>query len=72
MNRTGTQNWTFHPQRFVDATVASLPIAAVLPDSPGTAEFVRTVWPMTMQKALKGEISPDDMMQAIERHFNGW
>ena len=31
-----------HPKRFVDASFASLPIAAVLPDTPKTDDFVRT------------------------------
>ena len=45
--------------RFADAT------------ADGTAaDFVGTVWPTNMQQALLGQISPDDMMQAIEKHFN--
>jgi multiple sugar transport system substrate-binding protein len=63
--------WAGHQKRFVDASYASLPNAGVLPDSPKTADFATTVWPQNMQRALLGQISPDDMMQAIERHFNG-
>jgi multiple sugar transport system substrate-binding protein len=48
-----------------------LPFAGVLPDSSKTADFVGTVWPTNMQQALLGQISPDDMMQAFEKHFNG-
>jgi multiple sugar transport system substrate-binding protein len=62
---------TSHQARFVKASTDSLPIAGVLPDSPKTADFVGTVWPTNMQQALLGQISPDDMMQAIEKHFNG-
>jgi len=37
---SGAANWTVHPKRFVDATVNSLPIAAVLPnDLPQAADF---------------------------------
>lgn len=68
---SGAANWTMHPKRFVDASAASLPMAGVLPDSPKTADFVRTVWPTNMQRALLGQIQPDDMMKAIEAHFNG-
>ncbi len=64
-------SWKGHEKRFVDASVASLPIAGVLPDSPKTADFATTVWPQNMQRALLGQISPDDMMKAIETHFNG-
>ncbi|MBI1777612.1 MAG: sugar ABC transporter substrate-binding protein [Proteobacteria bacterium] len=71
ITRSGGQNWKLHPQRFVDATFASLASAAVLPDNPKTPDFVRTVWPTNMQRALLGEIQPDAMMQAIEKHFNG-
>lgn len=60
-----------HLPRFVKASTDSLPIAGVLPDSPKTADFVGTVWPTNMQQALLGQISPDDMMQAFEKHFNG-
>lgn len=63
--------WDVHPKRFVEASAASLPSAAVLPDVPKTADFVRTVWPTNMQRALLGQISSDDMMKAIEAHFNG-
>jgi multiple sugar transport system substrate-binding protein len=62
---------TMHPARFVQASTDSLPIAGVLPDSSKTADFVNTVWPTNMQQALLGQITPDAMMQAIEKQFNG-
>ncbi len=68
---SGSRTWDLHPQRFVDATSQSLPIATVLPDRPQTPDFTRTVWPTNMQRALLGQISPDEMMQTIEKHFNG-
>ena len=68
---SGAAQDTSHQARFVKASTDSLPIAGVLPDSPKTADFVGTVWPTNMQQALLGQISPDDMMQAIEKHFNG-
>jgi multiple sugar transport system substrate-binding protein len=64
-------NWTGHPKRFVEASAASLPIAASLPDHPKTPDFISRIWPANMQRALLGEISPDDMMKAIEQHFHG-
>jgi multiple sugar transport system substrate-binding protein len=64
-------SWTGHQKRFVDASIASLPIAGVLPDSSKTADFATTVWPQNMQRALLGQISPDDMMRIIEKHFHG-
>jgi multiple sugar transport system substrate-binding protein len=68
---SGAANWTLHPKRFVDATVQSLPIAGVLPNMPQTADFTRVVWPQNTQKALLGQIQPDDMMQAFEKLFFG-
>jgi ABC-type sugar transport system, periplasmic component len=68
---SGMADWKLHPKRFVEASEQSLAMAGVLPDSPKTADFVRTVWPTNMQRALLGQISPDDMMQAIEKHFHG-
>jgi multiple sugar transport system substrate-binding protein len=68
---SGAAQWTGHPKRFVDASSASLPIAGSLPDHPKTPDFIARVWPTNMQRALNGEISPDDMMKAIEQHFNG-
>ena len=62
--------WTGHQKRFVEASSASLGIAGVLPDSPKTADFASTVWPQNMQRALLGQIMPDDMMKAIEKHFS--
>lgn len=63
--------WTGHPKRFVEASSASIPIASSLPDHPKTPDFISRVWPTNMQRALLGEISPDDMMKAIEQHFHG-
>ena len=71
ITKTGAANWTLHPKRFVDATLASLPFASVLPDSPKTVDFVRTVWTTNMQRALLGEITPAEMMQAYEHHYYG-
>ena len=68
---SGAADWTLHQARFVEASAASLPMAAVPPDSPLTADFVRTVWPTNMQQALLGQITPDAMLQAIEAHFHG-
>ena len=64
-------NWDGHQKRFVEASYASLPNAGVLPDSPKTADFATSVWPQNMQRALLGQITPDDMMKAIETHFHG-
>jgi multiple sugar transport system substrate-binding protein len=64
-------NWSAHPKRFVEASTASIPIASSLPDSPKTPDFIARIWPTNMQRALTGEISPDDMMKAIEQHFHG-
>jgi multiple sugar transport system substrate-binding protein len=71
VTKSGAANWTAHPKRFVDATVNSLPIAAVLPNLPQTADFTRVVWPQTTQKALLGQIQPDEMMQTFEKLFFG-
>ena len=68
---SGAKQDTQHEARFVQASTASLPIAGVLPDSSKTADFVNTVWPTNMQQALLGQITPDAMMQAFEKHFNG-
>lgn len=68
---SGAKNWTLHPKRFVDATVQSLPIAGVLPNLPQTADFTRVVWPQNTQKALLGQIEPDDMMRTFEKLFYG-
>ena len=71
VTQSGSADWALHEQRFVDATVASLPYAALLPNVPETAEFVGTVWPVNMQRALLGEITPEEMMRNIDAHFHG-
>lgn len=68
---SGAATWDVQPKRFIDATVKSLPIAATLPATPQTADFTRTVWPQTTQKALLGQITPDEMMQIFEKHYFG-
>ncbi len=71
MTTSGGKDWTAEPKRFLDATTASLPIAATLPPTSQTADFTRTVWPQTTQKALLGQITPDEMMQTFEKLFFG-
>jgi multiple sugar transport system substrate-binding protein len=71
VTKSGAANWTLHQKRFVDATVNSLPMASVLPNLPQTADFTRVVWPQNTQKALLGQIQPDEMMQTFEKLFFG-
>ncbi|HUZ63561.1 MAG TPA: hypothetical protein VMU82_07590, partial [Acetobacteraceae bacterium] len=68
---SGAAHWTAEPARFVKATVESLPMAHVLPNSPKTADFVRAVYTQTTQKALLGQITPDRMMQTFDKLFFG-
>jgi multiple sugar transport system substrate-binding protein len=58
------------PARFVKATMDSLAFAKPLPLVPQTADFVSTVWPTTMQRALNGEITSAQMMGEIDKHFS--
>ncbi len=71
VTKSGGAHWDAEPKRFLDATVESLPLAHVLPPTPQTADFTRTVWPQTTQKALLGQVSPDDMMRTFEKLFYG-
>ena len=64
-------NWSLHPERFVTATVASLPYANLLPNLPETSDFVNTVWPTNMQRVLTGEISAEEMNANIAELFGG-
>ena len=68
---SGGKNWTQHPQRFVDASSASLPIARSLPDHVKTPDFTARILPTNIQRALAGEIAPDDVMKAIDQLYNG-
>lgn len=69
VTKSGAAGWTLHEKRFVDATVQSLPFAHSLPAVSQTADFVNTVWPAAMQRALTGEITPEQMMQEIEQLY---
>jgi multiple sugar transport system substrate-binding protein len=68
---SGAAHWDAEPKRFLDATIQSLPIANTLPAMPQTADFTRTVWPQTTQKALLGQLTPDAMMKAFETLYFG-
>lgn len=68
---SGAKTWDVQPRRFIDATTQSLKEARVLPPVPQTADFTRTVWPQTTQKALLGQIAPDDMMRTFEALYFG-
>ncbi|MGF1623507.1 MAG: ABC transporter substrate-binding protein [Alphaproteobacteria bacterium] len=65
VTRTDSEAWDRHESRFVEATVNSLPFAALLPNLPETSDFVNTVWPVAMQRALTGEISAEEMNAEI-------
>lgn len=69
--RADSANWSLHPERFVTATVASLPYANLLPNLPETSDFVNTVWPTNMQRVLTGEISAEEMNAKIAELFGG-
>lgn len=57
------------PARFITATANSTPFAKPLPAVPETADFVSTVWPTNMQRALTGEITSAQMLEAFAKHF---
>lgn len=65
VTKTDSESWTGHPERFVKATVDSLPYANLLPNVPATSDFVNTVWPVNMQRALTGDITPKEMNEKI-------
>lgn len=69
VTKTDTAAWDKHEARFVEATKASLPFAHLLPASSATPEFVNTVWPTNMQRALNGEITAAQMNEAIAKLF---
>lgn len=69
--KADSANWSLHPERFVTATVASLPYANLLPNLPETSDFVNTVWPTNMQRVLTGEISAEEMNAKIAELFGG-
>lgn len=70
VTKTDSASWDVHEKRFVDATVDSLPFAHLLPNASETADFVNTVWPIAMQRALIGEISAEDMNAEIDALYN--
>lgn len=71
VSRTDSATWSLHPERFVQATVDSLPYAQLLPNTPETSDFVNTVWPVAMQRALTGEITPEEMNREIADLYGG-
>ncbi|MEI4487521.1 sugar ABC transporter substrate-binding protein [Frigidibacter sp. MR17.14] len=69
ITKSDTKTWKGHEARFVEATEKSLPFAHLLPLSSNTAEFVNTVWPANMQRALLGQITAQQMNQTIADLF---
>jgi len=65
VSKKDSDSWTRHERRFIDATVQSLPFAQLLPNRPETSDFVNTVWPVNMQRALTGEITAAQMNAKI-------
>ena len=71
VTNSSLKSWDAQPRRFIEASQQSLPLAHVLPSVTQTADFTRTVWPQTTQKAMLGQISSDDMMRTFEQLFFG-
>lgn len=69
--KADSESWTLHPERFVTATVDSLPFANLLPNRSETSDFVNTVWPTAMQRALTGDITPEQMNAEIAKLYGG-
>ncbi len=69
VTKSGSEHWTLHERRFVDATIQSLPFAHVLPQNTATSEFVNTAWQTAMQQALTGQITSEEMMKRLEGLF---
>ncbi|SDX08864.1 ABC transporter substrate-binding protein [Roseicitreum antarcticum] len=67
--KADTATWSLHPQRFVQATVDSLPHANLLPNMPETSDFVNTVWATAMQRVLIGDITAEQMNAEITDLF---
>lgn len=68
--KADSESWSLHPERFVQATVDSLPFANLLPNVPETSDFVNTVWPVAMQRALIGDITAAEMNAEIEKLYS--
>jgi multiple sugar transport system substrate-binding protein len=68
VTKSGIGQVSFQP-RFAKATADSLPYAAILPAVPQTSDFVSNVWPVNMQRALNGEETSAQMMDAIAKHY---
>lgn len=68
--KADTEAWSLHPQRFVQATVDSLPYAELLPNVPETSDFVNTVWATAMQRVLIGDIGAEQMNKQISDLFS--
>jgi multiple sugar transport system substrate-binding protein len=71
VTNSSLKNWNEQPRRFIEASAQSLPMTQTLPPTTQTADFTRTVWPQTTQKALLGQITPDDMMRNFEKLYFG-
>jgi len=69
INKSNADSPEAKANRFLKATTDSAAFAGVLPAHPGTAEFVESLWPTTMQRAFNGEITSQEMMQIFADHF---
>lgn len=69
VTKSGSANWKLHERRFVDATVQSLPLAKVLPQTSNVSEFVNSAWQTNMQQALTGQVTSQQMMEQLQALF---
>jgi multiple sugar transport system substrate-binding protein len=53
--------------KFMKASIESLPFAKVYPINNAMGEWIEMTWPTTTQRALEGKISPKEMMDILAK-----
>lgn len=66
VNKVTAQDPYYHDYIFHRVSFDSLDFGHVFPANTSTAEWVESLWPATMQRALIGEITSQEMMDILE------
>ena len=66
VSQTVQEGEYFQSNRFMQASIAGIDYAGIIPILDTTTEWISTIWPSTVSQALTGDITPEECMEVLK------
>lgn len=66
VSQTVQEGEYFQSNRFMQASIAGIDYAGIIPILDTTTEWISTIWPSTVSQALTGDITPEKCMEVLK------